>query len=349
MVVSPSFWIQDRSAAMMGFQGQVIENVPNEIVLQIVEYMDSWTCLRFMKASKKSYMLIEAHEHSISKGRAAAFTLPPLGKALSSRTDQRDVISKDTFAMTRELELRELRSDLLVGECPSIFCLVSPPWFPPLPPSARSRLEPVLKRALHQCDRIADIAANESPLPPQCYHALLEEVDELSSSTLYSSDESLNPLANPKARPKQIEYIRSLLLEDVAGLYMLVNLIGYGMMACYQFSTPSMEVKTTIEECVLRHGTWFVWACLRSELSLASCMIDAGRVELRQWESGALKGPDGLKMTLTGRFRELLGGATGPEFSEKVEETLGKLIEVGVNKDKAGKPEARSKKGVNTI
>ncbi|KAK5628474.1 hypothetical protein RRF57_004189 [Xylaria bambusicola] len=333
---------------MMGFKGRAITNVPNEIVLQIVEYMDSWTCMRFMKASKKLYMLIKAHEHSISKGRAAAFTLPPLGDALSSRTDQRYVIPKNTFEMNRELELRELRTDLLISECPGIFCLASPPWFPPLPPPAQRRLAPILKRALHQCDRIADIAANESPLEPKYYRVLFEGADEMTAATL-DPLESLNPLANPEARPKQIEYIQSLPLEDIAGLYTLVNMVGYGLMACCQFNTSSMEGKTVTEECVLRHGTWFVWACLRSELDLAGCMIGAGRAELKQWESGALKGPDGLKMTLTARFRKLLGGATGTEFSEKVEETLRKLIKVGVERDKTGKLEEGSKKGTNAI
>ncbi len=231
--------------------------------------------------------------------------------------------------MIHELELRDRRIDRLIKECPKIFCTASPPWLPPLTVLGQTRLVPILERALHQCDRIADIAAKESPIPVENYRSILDGVYELPSALLSAELSKFNPLANPNARPKQIEYIRSLSLEDIAGLFILVNMLGYGLMLSYPISSTSYERKTVIEECILRHGTWFVWARLLGGpgmLELAGYIISAGRAELRQWESGALNGPDGLKMTLMGRFRELLGGGPRGEFTDKIVDTLEKLV-----------------------
>ena len=64
------------------------------------------------------------------------------------------------------------------------------------------------------------------------------------------------------------------------------------------------------EECVLRHGTWFAWSYVHGDGELKEMtghMMAAGRKELKRWETSAAEEdlPDGLRMTLFRRFREL--------------------------------------------
>lgn len=244
----------------------------------------------------------------------------------------------NTFAMVSELELRDHRMDRLIKECPRIFCLASPPWLPCLTPRQQFRLVPILKRALYQCDRISDIAANVMPslIRARDYPAILDGVYE-SPSALAPASGMFNPLTRPSARHKQIEYIQSLSLEDVAGIFILINMLGYGL-TCF-CSNTSYERKTVVEECVLRHGTWFVWSRLLGDpgmQELAGYIISAGRAELRLWEAGALdSGPPGLKMTLMSRFNHLVGGGHPDEVATKVERTLKKLV-IGDEKEHTG-------------
>ncbi|KAI0541185.1 hypothetical protein GGR58DRAFT_34837 [Xylaria digitata] len=326
----------------MESQHRVIEAVPNEIILEIVGRMDTITRKCFMATSKGIFTLVNSYEQSISKDCVARFTPPPLGNILSSSTDERYVLPNNTFSMVLELELRQSRIDRLIQECPKVFCLTSPPWLPSLTARQQTRLVPILKRALYQCDHIADIAANGSfpPIPPKYYHAILDGVYELPSAFLPAINElnELNPLTKPNSRPEQIEYIKSLSLEDAAGLFILVNMIGYGLINPYPLSSSSYERKTVIEECVLRHGSWFVWSRLLGGSGmpeLAGYIVSAGRAELRLWETGALDGPPGLKMTLMGHFKELLGGGTGDEVADKIEKALRKLV-LGDDKELTG-------------
>ncbi|KAI0449315.1 hypothetical protein F5B21DRAFT_509287 [Xylaria acuta] len=324
----------------MASQHRSIGELPGDIVLHVVEHMDTNMRERFMATNKGVAKLIESYEHTISKFRATTFTLPPLGNVLSSSTDERHVLPKNTFSMVRELELRDNRIDRLIKERPTVFDLISPPWLPCLTPRQQLRLVPILKRALCQCDRIADIAANVSypSIPPEYYHAIWDGVYGLSSalSSTTEAEFKFNPLTRPNARPKQIEYIQSLSLDDVAGIFILVNMIGYGL-TCF-CSNSAYERKTVIEECVLRHGTWFVWSRLLGDpdmLELTGCIISAGRAELRLWEAGAIDGPPGLKMTLMGCFNEMVGGGSRDEIAGNIEKTLKKLV-IGDEKEHTG-------------
>ena len=60
---------------------------------------------------------------------------------------------------------------------------------------------------------------------------------------------------------------------------------------------------------MLRHGTWFAWSYARGEGELKEMtghMMAAGRKELKHWETSPSEDlPDGLRMTLFRRFREL--------------------------------------------
>ncbi|KAI1755639.1 hypothetical protein F4782DRAFT_527694 [Xylaria castorea] len=324
----------------MASQHGGIGEIPSDIILHIVEQMDSDMRESFMATNKGIYRIIESYEHSVSKFRAATFTLPPLGNVLSSSTKERRVLPKNTFAIVREFELRDNRIDRLIKECPRVFCLASPPWLPCLTARQQARLVPILKRALYQCDRIADIAANVlgPQIPPEYYHAITDEVYELPSalSSTTEAEFKLNPLTRPNARPKQIEYIQSLPLKDIAGIFILINMLGYGL-TCF-CSNTAYERKAVVEECVLRHGTWFVWSRLLGDPSmreLAGYIISAGRAELRQWEAGAIDGLPGLKMTITGRLNEMVGGVTDDEIALNVEKALEKLV-IGDEKERTG-------------
>ncbi|KAI0402050.1 hypothetical protein F4802DRAFT_600426 [Xylaria palmicola] len=307
-------------------QHQGISVLPNELVLHIVEKMDTITRSRFMATKKEFYTLITAYENSIFNSRVATLTLPPLGNALSSFGDARRVLQKDTFEMLFELELRDNRINSLLRECPKAFDLLTLPCLPCLTPSQQARLGLVLKRALHQCDRIADLAAHCScpPIPLQCYDYILEGVYESSTDV---GEWASNPLTKPHIRPMQIEYIQSLSLEDVTGIYILVDMLGYNL-TC---PTCSMryERKTIIEECILRHGTWFIWSLLRGRpgmREMAGYIISAGRTELRQWEDGATQGPASLKMTLLACFRNLVAGNTASETTMNMETACKRLV-----------------------
>lgn len=319
----------------MGSQFRSLRAVPNEIILRIVENMNTKTRESFMVTDKRTYTLIRDYEHSISKRRAASFILSPLGNVLSSSDTERCIVSKDTFLMVRELELRDKRINLLIARCPNALCVHSPPWLPCLTVTQQARLIPMIKRALYHCDRIADIAANEpgSPISPEPDHGVVPGMlrHPAVSTTLPVGDPStFDSLAKPMARPKQIEYIRSLPLEDIAGVFVTINALGIGLMCSCMCSAPARyEQKTVIEESVLRHGTWFVWSRLLGGAEwkhLANSIIVDGWAELRGWESGAINGPPGLKMTLVQRFRELVGGEDMDVFGAKIKKTLEKLV-----------------------
>ncbi|KAI0106232.1 hypothetical protein GGR51DRAFT_176406 [Nemania sp. FL0031] len=301
----------------MESQHPSIMEMPDEVILCIVEQMDTITRKCFMATNKGTSALIESYEHSIAKRRAASFTIPPLRNILSSSTEERFVLSTDTFSGIIELELRESRIDRLLQECPQFFCLPSPPWLPSLTPKYQARVEIIFKRALQQCDRIADIAANEPSvrIPVEYYHAILDEVYRFPTALTSPHDDlyKFNPLTRPDARLRQIEYIQSLPLDDIAGIFLLVESIGYGLMYNTNKSlgvSSRYERKTVIEECVLRHGTWFAWSRILGGpdlQELASCIISAGRAEAAHWESGDIDGLHGLKMTLISQFAKLVG------------------------------------------
>ncbi|KAI0815973.1 hypothetical protein GGR55DRAFT_373071 [Xylaria sp. FL0064] len=327
----------------MEFSNRVIQALPNEIVLRIVEYMDGATRSCFMATSKGVSALMKYHETSICKNCIATFILSPLGDVLSSSTDERHILPRNTFSMLRELELRDRRINHILQDCANRFYFFSPLYFPPLTPIEQARLALILKRAMHQCDRIVDIAAGEPPTPPEYYRCVSEGPYELPSALLSPGDKISmhNPLANPRARPKQIEYIQSLPLEDLMGLYILLLTVECCKLSCpYPFTWSANEWMTIMNECVLRHGSWFLWRFLPGDgyaSEWSTNMMAVCHVELEQWELGAISEPAGLKMTLIGRLRDLLGGGNGETFFKRIYLTINKILLNGEEKDKCVK------------
>jgi hypothetical protein len=230
--------------------------------------------------------------------------------------------------------MREKRINRLLQESPKIFPTASPPWLPSLTPRQQNRLVAIIKQALCHCDRIADIAATMGLiLRPEHYQCIPGGVYELPQALSDPDDDLLyecNPLTRTSARPKQIEYIQSLPLNDIASIFLMTQIIGFRSLTIYREESPTrFERKTIIEECILRHGTWFLWLCHLGnpdQRDVGRHIISAGRAELVQWETGRLNGPNGLKMTLVARFRELLGGSTPEETGDRMSSALHDLV-----------------------
>ncbi|KAI1170258.1 hypothetical protein F4777DRAFT_569967 [Nemania sp. FL0916] len=337
----------DETGSVMGSQMGPIMALPSEIMLRIVENMSTATRNSFMATNKEIHRLIVSYQCSISKARVSTFTLPPLGNILSSSNHIRLILPKNSFSMLSELEFRDARIDFMLREFPEIFRIASPPWLPSLTLQQQIRLTTMLKRAFYQCDRIADIAADRpSRAIPLAYNG-----PTLDGFVMYSPYPSprYSPIPGgdlhrqyaclrPSARSTQIEYIKSLSLEDVAGIFMLVDMLGEGLMCpCMANSPLRPERKTILEECVLRHGSWFVWSRLGRDSNLrevSAQIISIGSTEMNLWESGDATILIGLKMTLMTRLRKFVGGRSGGELAANISKALAKLV---IGEDKQSK------------
>lgn len=315
----------------MKSQPQDFGTMPNEIILRIVEHMDTGTRVAFMASKKSLYTLINAHQHSISKNRLATFTLVPSGNVLSSSfSDERHILRNNTFATLHELELRDGRINSLLEALSEMYTKASRPYIPVFSVQDQASLDAILKKALYQCDQIADIAANGSnpPVPQNYYYSILDGIYELPIAFESTSEEvsRLNPLTRPIARRRQIEYIRALPVQDLASLFLMINMFGFGLMRSSKHPSPARFVrKTATEESILRHGTWFLWSRILgdpADMEVAGYIAAAGRAEIRIWESGgAPHMPQGLRMCLSSRLREILG-----DDDDKLTENIAKVL-----------------------
>ncbi|KAI1342440.1 hypothetical protein F5Y15DRAFT_304587 [Xylariaceae sp. FL0016] len=291
----------------------ILMTLPREVILDIVEQLDADSTKHFMATSKVARQIAQAHERSLSKARVAKFGFEPTGAVLSSSHTERYAIPAYTFGLCGELELRELRVNYLLTNTTQYLNISSPPGLPALSVEQQGRLMALMRRALNLCDSIADIAANDpcKPVPGTSYDAVSTSVW---SSQYYPKDlYDFDPFANPAARPYQVAYIRSLSTEDLAIIYFLVNMLGLGFSEAKKFGVSDPNVVERImvfEECVLRHGTWFLWAQTQRGRTatpgmpeLAGEMQRAGLRELTAWESGDPDIVAGLKMTLLDSFR----------------------------------------------
>ncbi|KAI0159666.1 hypothetical protein GGR57DRAFT_433977 [Xylariaceae sp. FL1272] len=290
-------------------------HVPSEIVLQLADHLDQPSLQSFMKANKWFDALYRSYETSICKTRIAMLPTPtPTTNILSSDTvERRRLCGQNTFQQVEELERRAKRIDRLFEEAPKYFRIEAPGWLPPLSEEQHARFTDVLKRALWQCDMIADVAANEpcKLIPADAYTDTLSGV--YSKRPLTWGQRARDPFANVGARPRQIEYIRSLPLDDIVGISLLVNMLGFDFARAREASASSdpaiFERITVFQECVLRHGTWFTWGHVMEEGALHKMtqeMARAGMHELTEWELGSIGVLEGLKMTLTAHYKELV-------------------------------------------
>ncbi|KAK8125120.1 uncharacterized protein PG998_000879 [Apiospora kogelbergensis] len=209
---------------------------------------------------------------------AARRGLPPLEHLLCSRGPKgRVVVANDTFDAVLELEVRQERiSQALRGD---FLDTGDPPLLGPLTPRRHERLVELMGTSLHHCDHIADIAVNT--------HA-----------------------GGPGARAAQIEYIGSLAADELAALFYVVDMAGFAFVRArrYEAEDPSVWEKITVfEECLLRHGSWFLWAHIRGgQENNTDQMIEAGLRELVDWETGKEGMSPGLRMSLVDAYRHRL-------------------------------------------
>ena len=104
----------------------------------------------------------------------------------------------------------------------------------------QGRLEPLLRLALCHCDRIADVAANSAycaPVSAAMYDLIPTGVwaqhqespprgDEDGNGDRDGGADTVDPFANPAARPEQIDYIYALNPADITALFYLVSVLG---------------------------------------------------------------------------------------------------------------------------
>ncbi|KAI0013002.1 hypothetical protein F4779DRAFT_614163 [Xylariaceae sp. FL0662B] len=300
-----------------------METLPAEVLLKIAEHMDIVSMRAFMGTNKQQWLirlqqqqmqlLIKSHERSISKARAAQFMLPPTGNIFSSCSTERWAYEANTFKMVQELETRDDHINQLLRRTDYIN-IGSIPCIKPLTVEQQERLFPLLKRAMVHCDHIADIAANPPCKPiPTTYWAALQKRVYLRSNIPPEYRDN-DPYSHFGARPWQIEYIRKLSLQDLAMLYCLTSLFAwsYAREPITQADPTAAESITVFEECILRHGSWFLWARLgKPEVEpmqyMTNLIVAAGLSELISWETGMDGAPPGLRMTMMNRFRELVG------------------------------------------
>ncbi|KAI0025368.1 hypothetical protein F4780DRAFT_774835 [Xylariomycetidae sp. FL0641] len=269
--------------------------LPSEVILVIVEFMDTTTRQAFMATNTAMRRLVPAYEHSIAKANAAKYPLPPAGLVLSTTTPAlRGLLCPvNSFALVRELEVRQSRIKQLVK---SKYFVPFGLW--PLTYREYIRLDICFERALLICDAIGDIAANLAQDPIAAAHVL--------QATQTGNVASKIPL-----RRLQRAYIRSLSLPSTVVVLFLVSTMSssYSKSIGYGLSDPSViERLTVFEECVLRHGSWFLRAHIQgnpAEAAMAKEMIGAGMNELTQWEAGSAGALPGLKVALLDRFKEL--------------------------------------------
>ncbi|KAH8676275.1 hypothetical protein BX600DRAFT_432792 [Xylariales sp. PMI_506] len=306
-----------------------IMNLPPELLIELAERMNIPTLWSLMATNKRIYTNIRAYERSICKARVEDFLLSPLAKVLSSYGQLRRVYLAGSFTSIAELELRDARIDFILQ---SGFVALACPMGPdPLTLRQQRRYAALLRRALYHCDRIADIAANNtvsSNGPSQERQDQLvvwndSKVDSLATGYI------LDPLENARARALQISYLRTLPLADLAGMYCMIQAMSDGWLRAepwIEYDELVAELVTVFEECVLRHGTWFLRAQVavmgvdfncdrdRSTSSLqlvqaepavadslkrvSSSMLSAGMAELKDWETGKLDMQPGLRMSI---------------------------------------------------
>ncbi|KAK7951427.1 uncharacterized protein PG986_007155 [Apiospora aurea] len=282
-----------------------MELLPPEIILGMVEqHMNMATVMQFMQTTKArsphpNSPQRRTYEASICRAQMAARRLPPAGHVLSSRGPERRVIAANTFAAVLELDVRQERiSDALRHD---FWNTGSPPLLGPLTRRQQARLLELMRASLCRCDHIADIAA-------ACSH----------------------PRAPADTRTAQIDYMASLSTEQLAALFYTVDMAGFGFVRArkYEAEDPLVWEKITVfEECLLRHGSWFLWAHLQGgQASHATQLIEAGLKELTDWETGKEGMLPGLRMSLVDAYRARLGDAHDVDLEASLRERVRRQV-----------------------
>ncbi|KAI0388088.1 hypothetical protein F5Y04DRAFT_241636 [Hypomontagnella monticulosa] len=291
--------------------------LPADLVLSIAERMDIKSLLKLKQSNQRLYAILTLYERSVSTARIAGFTIPPSPTCaiLSSEVFLRRILRNGSFEMVHELEQRESRiCDILKN--PRYIGLQWPAHLGRLTDAQQEHLYVLLKRAMWQCDHIADRAANvpEKSITTQYYGEFKpdtteEEEENGDAPVLWRS---FDPYTNYYARPVQFGSIDRLSAQDVTMIYYLLDLMGTGFVDTYgTWNSPGTTLAESVvmfEECVLRHGSWFAWAHIFGNTAwceMSNYIIKVGLSELRSYEEGDDEVMYSLKSALIHRFNEL--------------------------------------------
>lgn len=259
--------------------------------------------------------------------------MPP-GAILSSEIFLRRRLPNSSFKMALELEKRELRVHDILKD-PMYIGLAFPPSLGGLTNAEQDHLHTLLKRAMSQCDDIADIAANIPQLliTSRYYGNPNLATTSQENGVSWRHDD---PYTNYFARSFQRAYIRHLPTQDITMLYYLVSIMGEGFGDDYgslnHGSSSSSDAVlgervVIFEEALLRHGSWFAWAHIFGDMAwseMANHIMEVGLSELRSYESGQVGVRSSLKSTIVCRCKELY--QCGDDVELVIHETVRRLI-----------------------
>ncbi|KAI1460376.1 hypothetical protein F4805DRAFT_391514 [Annulohypoxylon moriforme] len=286
-----------------------MEGVPNEIILEVAQRLDTKSLLNLMLTNKTIHKLIKDHQQSVLMNFMLRFITPPPDVALSSEVFLRRPIEKNTFAMAAEMERREahaedvLTSDYLKGAIPDDFRA--------LEPQKKKVFYALMKKAILRCDQVADVAANAPcrPLEEQWYRQMKGQY--FLPHDIPIGFRMKDPCSNLGARPSQREFLRTLPKEDIAAMCYLMLMMSrafyYNNTALAEGDTNFPEHQVVFKECVLRHGTWFAWGQMCGDDSwknMSRNMQRIGWTELISFELGDQETPASLHSTLSELFTE---------------------------------------------
>ncbi|KAI2621197.1 hypothetical protein GGR54DRAFT_92074 [Hypoxylon sp. NC1633] len=287
-----------------------------DLILSVAERLDVKSMLKLTETNKGLCSLIKSYERSLMVSRLGNFIDPPRGTVLSSEPFLRRPLQYASFSMVKELEKREFQIDDILKNSTYVN-LAAPALLGALNLEQQGCFYALMKRAMSQCNRIADIAAN-SPCKPsaeQWYYCLRREFWEIPNLEL--GFRQRDPYTNYPARFHQRMYISSLPLEDVAMLFYLVNSLSLAFLnsrAAFNASDPAaFERATMFEDSILRHGSWFAWAHIRGDgewRHMADRISAVGLVEITNYETGQEGSLPSLKSALLDRFKMLTGTGT---------------------------------------
>ncbi|KAI1491993.1 hypothetical protein F5X96DRAFT_432529 [Biscogniauxia mediterranea] len=292
----------------------ILDTIPTEIMLSIIEEMNVRTIKTFMLTCKGYAQLIRTHKRSICTNRSRRYPVPPSGMIFTSDVLEREIAQLGEFPILAELELRENRIEFLVQNFHH-FGLAAVAGIGPMTSAQRERLAPLIRRALWQCDAISDIAARVPIIPEEDTSCMSER--ELRAYEAHCDDMDRVACDDPhrfvNARAAQLAYVRGLATEDLAALLLLVTVLGsrYVQLRKREWAAHprgrGRERALIFEETTLRHGSWFLWAEICGSASMhahALSMVQAGCEELGQFEAGSPLAPPGVKMTLMELLRK---------------------------------------------
>ncbi|WYZ42816.1 hypothetical protein EsH8_VI_000515 [Colletotrichum jinshuiense] len=295
--------------------------LPGHLLLLIAEHADFAEIQALRATCRTNRVLLDQYERAVTKVNAARYPCAPCNHILASDTREREVLPKDTFEIIRELETRERNIEEIIHGAYLAF------WeeYDLQDASKAGVVRTNLQRALWQCSTIADLETHsiryredivprrdpcvkslihqdiilrDAP-PPDGWHLALKEVHESNRQDV---------------RFRQIDYVRNLPAQELAGIVVLAHLAGQGYT---RYRAPSgvsrpeiIEMGVCMAENTIRHGVFFLNAKVRGDEDAhdhAKLLLDDMYDEMRRWEAGDPSVLPGLTMSVATTLCDKVG------------------------------------------